>query len=210
MDVLPLYQRLLAIAQSGKTFGKDSYDQERYQEIETIALTLMSQLGNEPIETLHNLFSAEKGYATPKVDVRALITKDNQVLLVQDSRTKEWSLPGGFAEVGLSPTKNIQLEVLEETGLKVNVGPLVAIFDTQQTNSPQIFHFYKLVFDCEVQSGTFKANAEISAASYFPWEQLPTLSKKRTTNKQLNILKNLEKDIHIDGGLSHANKSPNN
>ena len=40
MDVLPLCQRLLAIAQSGKTFGKDSYDQERYQEIETIALTL--------------------------------------------------------------------------------------------------------------------------------------------------------------------------
>ena len=210
MDVLPLYQRLLAIAQSGKTFGKDSYDQERYQEIETITLTLMSQLGNEPIETLHNLFATETGYATPKVDVRALIIKNNQVLLVQDSRTKEWSLPGGFAEVGLSPTENIQLEVFEETGLTVNVGPLLAIFDTQQTNSPQTFQFYKLVFACEVQSGTFEANAETSDASYFSWDQLPTLSKKRTTAEQLNILKNLEKDIHIDGGLSYTNKSPNN
>lgn len=210
MDVLPLYQRLLAIAQSGKAFGKDLYDQERYQEIETIALTLMSQLGNEPIETLHNLFAAEKGYATPKVDVRAFITKDNQVLLVQDSHTKEWSLPGGFAEVGLSPIENIQLEVLEETGLTVNVGPLLAIFDTQQTNSPQTFQFYKFVFACEVLSGTFNANAETIAASYFSWEQLPTLSKKRTTNEQLNILKDLEKGIHIDGGLSNGNKSPNN
>lgn len=207
MDVLPLYQRLLAIAQNGKTFGKDCYDQERYHEIETIAFSLISQLGEAPIEAIQNLFSMEKGYSTPKVDVRAFITKDQQVLLVQDKQTKEWSLPGGFAEVGLSPIESIQSEVLEETGFTVAVNTLLAIFDTNQTNSPQTFQFYKLVFACEVLSGTFKNNIETSQSAYFSLDQLPVLSKKRTTLEQLRILKNLEKHIHIDGGSLNANKS---
>lgn len=209
MNVLALYQRILAIAQNGQTFGKDPFDQERYQELERIAITLMSQLSDHPIESIVDLFTSEQGYATPKVDVRAVITKNNQVLLVQDTLTKEWSLPGGFAEVGLSPIENIQLEVFEETGLEVAVGSLLAVFDTQQTNSPQTFQFYKLVFACEVLGGHFQINHETSQAAYFSWENLPPLSQKRTTLEQLHILQSLENNIHIDGGRVNANKSPN-
>lgn len=209
MNVLALYQRILAIAQNGQTFGKDPFDQERYQELERIAITLMSQLSDHPIESIVDLFTSEQGYATPKVDVRAVISKNNQVLLVQDTLTKEWSLPGGFAEVGLSPIENIQLEVFEETGLEVAVGSLLAIFDTQQTNSPQTFQFYKLVFACEVLGGHFQINHETSQAAYFSWENLPPLSQKRTTLEQLHILQSLENNIHIDGGRVNANKSLN-
>lgn len=209
MNVLALYQRILAIAQNGQTFGKDPFDQERYQELERIAITLMSQLSDHPIESIVDLFTSEQGYATPKVDVRAVISKNNHVLLVQDTLTKEWSLPGGFAEVGLSPIENIQLEVFEETGLEVAVGSLLAIFDTQQTNSPQTFQFYKLVFACEVLGGHFQINHETSQAAYFSWENLPPLSQKRTTLEQLHILQSLENSIHIDGGRVNENKSPN-
>lgn len=209
MNVLALYQRILAIAQNGQTFGKDPFDQERYQELERIAITLMSQLSDHPIESIVDLFTSEQGYATPKVDVRAVISKNNHVLLVQDTLTKEWSLPGGFAEVGLSPIENIQLEVFEETGLEVAVGSLLAIFDTQQTNSPQTFQFYKLVFACEVLGGHFQINHETSQAAYFSWENLPPLSQKRTTLEQLHILQSLENNIHIDGGRVNANKSLN-
>ncbi len=107
-------------------------------------------------------------------------------MLVQDRATKEWSLPGGYAEVGLTPKENIQKEVLEETGLHVAVGPLRAIFDTNlREDIPQLFQYYKLVFACEVISGAFAANSETVQSHYFELEDLPTLSMKRTTKEQL-------------------------
>lgn len=186
IDQLKQYQRLLSIAEAGLFYGKDVYDMERFQELKELALTLLSQAVDEDIATLKVYLDQQDGYPTPKVDVRALIRKGNQVLLVQDSHTKEWSLPGGYAEVGLTPKENIQKEVLEETGLTVAVGPLRAIFDTNlREDIPQLFQYYKLVFACDVLSGEFAANSETIQSGYFGLEALPTLSVKRTTKEQL-------------------------
>ncbi|OTN75722.1 hypothetical protein A5886_000798 [Enterococcus sp. 8G7_MSG3316] len=186
MNQLKQYQRLLSIAEAGLFYGKDVYDMERFQELKELALTLLSQAVDEDIATLKVYLDQHDGYPTPKVDVRALIRKGNQVLLVQDSHTKEWSLPGGYAEVGLTPKENIQKEVLEETGLTVAVGPLRAIFDTNlREDIPQLFQYYKLVFACDVLSGEFAANSETIQSGYFGLEALPPLSVKRTTKEQL-------------------------
>ncbi len=53
------------------------------------------------------LTEKNEGYPTPKVDVRALIQKDEKSLR-WNSLTKEWSLPGGYAEIGLTPRENIK------------------------------------------------------------------------------------------------------
>ncbi|WP_086273748.1 NUDIX hydrolase N-terminal domain-containing protein [Candidatus Enterococcus testudinis] len=186
VNQLKQYQRLLSIAEAGLFYGKDVYDMERFQELKELALTLLSQAVDEDIATLKVYLDQHDGYPTPKVDVRALIRKGNQVLLVQDSHTKEWSLPGGYAEVGLTPKENIQKEVLEETGLTVAVGPLRAIFDTNlREDIPQLFQYYKLVFACDVLSGEFAANSETIQSGYFGLEALPPLSVKRTTKEQL-------------------------
>lgn len=186
MNQLKQYQRLLSIAEAGLFYGKDVYDMERFQELKELALTLLSQAVDEDIATLKVYLDQQDGYPTPKVDVRALIRKGNQILLVQDSHTKEWSLPGGYAEVGLTPKENIQKEVLEETGLTVAVGPLRAIFDTNlREDIPQLFQYYKLVFACDALSGEFAANSETIQSGYFGLEALPPLSVKRTTKEQL-------------------------
>lgn len=197
-DYFTQYKRLLSIAEAGLYYGKDVYDKERYQEIKELALHLMSTVVDQDAAALTLLTEKNEGYPTPKVDVRALIQKDEKILLVEDSLTKEWSLPGGYAEIGLTPRENIKKEVLEETGLLVEVKELRAIFDTNlRPDIPQVFQYYKLVFECEVLAGDFIKNSETSNSDYFALNELPKLSIKRTTKEQLEQLVN-EKALHVD------------
>jgi len=197
-DYFAQYKRLLSIAEAGLYYGKDVYDKERYQEIKELALHLMSTVVDQDAAALTLLTEKNEGYPTPKVDVRALIQKDEKILLVEDSLTKEWSLPGGYAEIGLTPRENIKKEVLEETGLLVEVKELRAIFDTNlRQDIPQVFQYYKLVFECEVLAGDFIKNSETSNSDYFALNELPKLSIKRTTKEQLEQLVN-EKALHVD------------
>ncbi|MBP2100275.1 NUDIX hydrolase N-terminal domain-containing protein [Enterococcus rivorum] len=183
------FRRLLAIAETGLLYEKDVFDKERYDEIKAVSLDLISKVGKEPIEPIRKLFDIGEGYPTPKIDVRAFIKKNNKILLVEDLKTKEWSLPGGFAEIGLTPKENIVKEVLEETGLSVSSAELIAIFDTNlQKDAPQLFQYYKLVFECSVMEGSFAKNNETSNMDYFSINQLPHLSNKRTTKEQLITL----------------------
>lgn len=201
MDYLSIYQRLLSIAQAGLTYGNDSFDIERYTELKEHALSLIQSLGNEPTEKIDSLFSGETGYQTPKVDVRAFIMKNEKILLVEDTKTKEWSLPGGYADIGFSPKENIIKEVKEETGLSIEVSKLLAIYDTNlRKDIPQIFQYYKLIFACKILSETnqFEKNLETSQMDYFPIDQLPTLSIKRTTVEQLQQLVNLENHLYLE------------
>ena len=189
---LAQYKRLLALSQAGLYYGKDVFDKERFEEIRTISLELISEIGKETFEEIKEL--------TTIVDVRAYIKKDGKVLLIEDKRTKEWSLPGGFAEIGLSPEENVRKEVYEETGLTVETTQLRAVFDTnKQKDIPQLFQYYKLVFACAIhgEEAKFIENNETSNMGFFSIEELPKLSEKRTTKKQLLILEN-KNQIYCD------------
>ncbi|NLB90810.1 MAG: NUDIX hydrolase [Clostridiales bacterium] len=193
-DYLATYQKLLSIAKAGQYYGHDAFDQERYQSLEQLALELISQVGHEPVDSLRLFTQQEQGYPTPKVDVRALILKEQQILLVQDRKTSTWSLPGGYSDIGLSPKENIAKEVLEETGLRLSDATLLAVFDTlKRKDIPQLFQYYKLVFFCTVEESPlpFTENLETSAIGYFSLSHLPALSKERTTYEQLHLLMEL-------------------
>ena len=77
--------RLQSLAQTGLTYGKDSFDLERYQEIRDISAEMMAEKSGLPIERVKNLFCNEVGYQTPKIGTRAAIFKDDKMLLVQES-----------------------------------------------------------------------------------------------------------------------------
>lgn len=70
--------RLQSLAQAGLTYGKDSFDLERYQEIRDISAEMMVEKSDLPIEKVKNLFCNEVGYQTPKIGTRAAIFKDNK------------------------------------------------------------------------------------------------------------------------------------
>ena len=76
-----------------------------------------------------------------------------------------WALPGGFGEVGYSPTENILKEIQEETGYSACVIRLLAVFDTNRYQL-QSRQYVKLVFECELLDGNFEKNQEISTLPF--------------------------------------------
>ena len=183
MDSKQFFQKLLAISNSGINYSKDPYDVERFNEIFDITQEFINSQTNNKNLTLEK----EAGYPTPKIDVRALILdKDNKVLLIEDPKTKSWSLPGGFADVGTSPVENVVKEVIEETGLSVSVSNLIAVYDTNKSNPENsLTHYYKLVYYCKRLSGNLTTSIETSSVQYFDIDQLPKLSTKRITEQQI-------------------------
>ncbi|MCJ0968973.1 NUDIX hydrolase [Mammaliicoccus sciuri] len=183
MEQKEFFQRLLAISNSGINYSKDPYDIERFNDIFNITQEFINS--NLTINNIN--FEKEEGYPTPKTDVRALILNEkNEILLVEDPKTKTWSLPGGFADIGISPVENIIKEVQEETGLNVSVSNLIAVYDTNKSNPENsLAHYYKLIFYCKKISGNLTTSIETSSVAFFDLNQLPQLSTKRNTKKQI-------------------------
>jgi len=67
---LTIAREVRAIAQTGLAFTADGFDHQRYQRLRELAALLMAQGSSGEHESILQLLRQEKGYATPKVDVR--------------------------------------------------------------------------------------------------------------------------------------------
>jgi len=185
-QLLKLISEIQAISQTGLTFTKNEFDIERYERLTEISAELAALYTNIKSTNIKEIFSLEKGYATPKVDVRAFVLKDDKVLLVKERSDGLWTLPGGFADVGETPSQAVIRETKEESGFDVEVIRLLALWDKLKHDHPLHWpHIYKCFFHCEHISGKALENLEISAIDFFDIDKIPQLSTPRVTNKQL-------------------------
>jgi len=186
---IAIAQRIQAIAQTGLTFAKDPYDAERYNELTSIAAGMMAAPQPERIALALQLFSAEAGYATPKVDVRAAVFQNDRLLLVREREDGYWTLPGGWAEVGQSAAESVEREVLEESGYVVKAVKLLACWDRNKHPHPPIpFHAYKLVFRCDLIGGAPAFSSETIGVEFFDEDEIPELSTTRTLREQIQFV----------------------
>ncbi|MDQ8937079.1 NUDIX hydrolase [Acinetobacter rudis] len=184
---LDILSQITALAQSGLHYSRDIYDQERYQELLQLTEQLL-QLKHIDTSNFIEQVLIDVGYATPKLDVRAVIFQDQKILLVKESQDGLWSLPGGWADVGLSAAENVEKEVLEETGLHVKAHRLLALFDRRKHLHPEMFlHVYKAFFACRVHSGQLKTNHETLELGFFACDELPELSTARVNKQQIEL-----------------------
>ncbi len=189
MNTLAVARELEAIAQTGSHFAKDAYDQERYRRVAEIAAMLLSGCSDVPPETVYAWSKEEFGYATPKIDVRAFILRDDQVLLVrEDADGGRWTLPGGWADVNETPSESVAREVVEESGYIVKPLRLLAVLDREkQGHTPPFpYHVYKLFFHCEIVGGGPRKTAESSESVFFAETNLPELSQSRVLPAQIH------------------------
>ena len=112
-------KRIQALSQSGLAFSKDSYDIERYEELRKISVEIMTEYTDLDMIKIKDLFTNETGYQTPKVDVRGVVFTNEQLLMVKENLDDKWALPGGFCDIGLSPSENVVKEIKEESGFDV-------------------------------------------------------------------------------------------
>lgn len=185
--MLNLIKRLKTLADTGLVYADNEYEKERYEEIREIGLKLLSQITDKPFEALNDFYLPETDYPTPKVDIRALVLNEKkEILLVREKLDGKWALPGGWADMGFTPSEIAKKEVMEETGLDVNVLRLLAVFDKRCHNHPpQPFYVYKMVFLCEVIGGEIKTAFDIEDVDYFSINNLPELSEDRILKSQI-------------------------
>jgi len=191
-------KRLQALASTGLSFCNNEFDRERYEEIATIAEQMLSNLAGVPVERIHGLVSeSAKGYATPKIDVRAALIESDRVLLVREKSDGLWTLPGGFADVGLSACENVVKEMREEAGLDVVVRQLYSVrHKARRSYVPDARDFYKMFFLCDrVGALTLEAGIETTDAAFFARDELPDLSEGRT------VLGDIELAFSFSAGL---------
>lgn len=181
--------KLAALAQDGLTFAADDYDLDRYRQVSQLAVDLLAVISGQPAAELAVELGRDSGYATPKIDVRgAIFDQDERVLLMREKTDGRWSLPGGWADPGDSPSDAVTREVLEETGYHSSVVKLIACWDRdRQGNLPPLpVHVYKLFFLCR-RDGAVQAPAALETleVGWFGMDELPPLSLGRVNHRQL-------------------------
>lgn len=187
-DVVQLAQRMQSMAQTGLTFTTDPYDVARYTELQKIAAELMTLRHPEQALPLLNAFKAEAGYATPKVDVRAIVLREGLLLMAREADDGLWAPPGGWADVGDRPSAAVEREVREETGLEVRAVQLLGVWDRNlHGHTPFPFHAYKLFLLCEEIGGELQTSAETVEVGFFAPDKLPPLSQARVVPGQIEI-----------------------
>ena len=105
------------------------------------------------------------------VGAMALIQDDQgRVLLVEHTYRRQvpWGLPGGWLKSAESPERGLIREVLEETGLHVRVGQLLAADFWAGSQ-------FDLLYRCQVESGTYRPSDETGQHVWALPRELPEL-----------------------------------
>ncbi|WP_442600685.1 NUDIX hydrolase [Paenibacillus sp. KN14-4R] len=192
-------KQIQSISQIGLAYSKDVYDLERFEQLRTLSIEIMQEYVDVETEQLRTLFASETGYATPKVDVRGVVFKENKILLVRERMDGAWSLPGGWADIGLSPREVAIKEIREESGYEAEVIRLLGVYDTKfHDHPPSPFHVYKFFILCEIVAGQAQEGVETLEVAFFGIDELPTLSTERNTEKQVKMMFNYLKDPNRD------------
>ena len=189
-QILNLAKRIQALSENGQHYAESDYDLDRYTELENISLEIISLLTKHEIEPIRLSITEKIGYRTPKVDVRAVIFNlQNEILMVREEIDGNWSLPGGWADVGFTPAEIAVKETKEEAGMAVSPNRLLAIFDKKCHNHPpDIYYAYKIFIECYPLDNNLETGYETSEAGFFKEDDLPTLSTPRNTVEQVKMM----------------------
>ena len=182
-------KKLQAIAQNGLTYSENPFDIERFKSLQAITAEIMATYTNLEHSYILDLFAREVGYATPKVDVRAAVFRDNTILLVKERSDGCWTLPGGWGDVGESPSEVAVKEAYEESGYQTRAVKLLAVYDRDKQGHPPFpYYIYKLFFLCELVGGSPSPSIETESVEFFPEDGIPELSLGRVTPRQITRL----------------------
>jgi mutator protein MutT len=113
---------------------------------------------------------------TPIVGVGAVIVKGGRAVIVKRANEPykgQWSIPGGRVELGESLHHAVKREMREETGLEVEVGPLIDVFERIEHDAQGIrYHFVIIDYLCTCVDGALCAGDDAEAAVWVTSEEL--------------------------------------
>ncbi len=124
----------------------------------------------------------------PLVGVGAVIVHGDRVVIVQrgtEPLKGHWSIPGGALEVGETLRQCAVREALEETGLQVEAGEVLEVFDAihRDGDGRVLYHYVLIDFACRLLGGELKAGADAADARWVVADQLESLQVAETAKK---------------------------
>ena len=191
------------LSQTGLAFAITNYEKKRYKRLTEITAEIVEHHTQLEKQSVEKVLMAQPGYATPKIDVRAAVIKDDKILLVQERSDKRWAMPGGWADVGDIPSEVAIRETKEESGYEIKPVKVIGVFDANRLGDQlELFHAFKIVFLCDLTGGAAAISEETQDVNFFSFDSLPSLSLNRTNEKHINEiiahLKNPQRQTYFD------------
>jgi ADP-ribose pyrophosphatase YjhB (NUDIX family) len=112
--------------------------------------------------------------ASLRVACSAAVFDSGKVLFTRRSDNGQWCLPGGAFETGETVAEACRREVLEETGLTVELTRLIGVYSSPNRISvypDEVWHVIELVFAARIAKGTLQITEETSEARFFTYEE---------------------------------------
>jgi ADP-ribose pyrophosphatase YjhB (NUDIX family) len=121
----------------------------------------------------------------PIIGVGAVIVEGGRVLLVRrdtEPLRGEWSVPGGMLELGEKLRDGVRREALEETGVKVEPGEVLDVFDSIFTDGlgKTQYHYVLIDYLCRLISGEAQAGSDVSDVRWVSLEALSALGLRES------------------------------
>ena len=180
-------QRIQAITQAGLQYTQNPFDVERYHELSRIAAEIMATQTDSEIGEVLRIFSAQEGYATPKLDVRGVVFTGDKLLMVRELLDGgAWTLPGGWIDINEPPSLAVERELREEAGVIVKAKKLLAVYDRNlHGHPPTAFHSHKLFILCDLIAEATPDPIETSDPTFFAENAIKDLSTARVTLEEI-------------------------
>jgi len=178
-------REIFSLSQAGLAYSQNEFDIERYKRLQEITAEMLESQSELSKESVLESFSMQAGYATPKIDVRGAVIRDNKILLIQERSDGRWAMPGGWADLGNAPASVAEREVWEESGYHVKAEKVIAVIDANRIEPMEFYHAFKIIFLCTLTGGEPQVSHETMAVDFFDLNDLPPLSLYRTNASML-------------------------
>ena len=146
----------------------------------------------------------------PFVGVGAVIVDEAaRVLLVQrrfEPLAGQWSLPGGAVDVGETLAECVAREMREETGLEVEIGPVIEVFDRimHDAGGRVQYHYVLVDYVCRPVGGTLRAASDVADVA---WTEAGSLAGYHLTDKAVAVIGQGIALAHDAGWIARAGKA---
>ncbi|MCA1831487.1 MAG: NUDIX hydrolase N-terminal domain-containing protein [Actinobacteria bacterium] len=148
------------MAKTGLLYAEGSYDKDRYLRMLAIA-EAMAALTIDADFTPERPYLPDIGIPTPKTGCSVAAFDDaGHAVLIQRSDNRRWAIPGGYAEIGSSPSENALREFGEETGFEAEIERLVGVYDNKRFATTSPYQFYICLFRARVTGGAATPSSE--------------------------------------------------